>query len=596
MFEKFAEVANSLIRDMYQTVFDLNSTAVLVDQEGRVNYVWRNIASFEEYVLRVEIGEIVYGREQNIAPVFHAVTAGTFSEMIITNSKGKDMYAIGSPICDADGSMLGSLLFFNPLNTGNVGIIRGMLKITVTAIESKWTAIGYKEDYETMYNKFMGAMQTVPLGTLVTDENLIVTDINEATMQILNKNRDEIIGKNIDALLKADGFFQKAMVNKSPIIDKEVNFHLDDGDLDCEVLISYLNSSMKEQNKGMVIKLKNSKYLQEYKQSKDYRKAQFYFEDIIGTSDELKEVIRLGKLASRSMSNVLLLGDSGTGKEMIAQAIHNYSLRKEGPFVAVNCGAMTSSLIESELFGYEAGAFTGASKEGKQGKFEQANGGTLFLDEIGDMPLENQVSLLRVLQNKELVRIGGNRPIKTNVRIIAATNRNIEKMVQEERFRSDLYYRLNVFSLDIPSLAERAEDIIPLAERFIEKYNIMLAKKITGIDEEAERVLKAHSWMGNIRELENVIERAINVSESHKIIVRDLPKNLQKLSAEAACQSEDAFRELNRVQRMEKQEIISELKRNGGNISKTADMLGIGRRSIYRRLQIYGIDPGNYKK
>lgn len=182
----------------------------------------------------------------------------------------------------------------------------------------------------------------------------------------------------------------------------------------------------------MVIKLRNAKYVQKYKPSKNKMKARFKFDHIQGTSNELKEAVRLGKIASRSMSNVLLLGESGTGKELFAQAIHSHSLRQEGPFVAVNCGAMTSSLIESELFGYEAGAFTGASKEGKQGKFEQANGGTLFLDGIGDMPLPDQVSLLRVLQNKEVVRVGGNRTIKINVRIIAATNRDIEQLVREK--------------------------------------------------------------------------------------------------------------------------------------------------------------------
>ena len=380
-------------------------------------------------------------------------------------------------------------------------------------------------------------------------------------------------------------------------MDEDMVFSFRGNELKCEVLTTHLAGDARGGGGGLVIKLRNAKYVQKYKPSKNKMKARFKFDHIQGTSNELKEAVRLGKIASRSMSNVLLLGESGTGKELFAQAIHSHSLRQEGPFVAVNCGAMTSSLIESELFGYEAGAFTGASKEGKQGKFEQANGGTLFLDEIGDMPLPDQVSLLRVLQNKEVVRVGGNRTIKINVRIIAATNRDIEQLVREKKFRSDLYYRLNVFSINIPSLAERKEDIFLLADHFIRRYSVMLNKEMKGISEEVKTVFLNHSWPGNIRELENVIERAINVARSNVIQIQDLPQNMQTAKLRKAVDPDgQADSDLGRLQQMEKETIIQSLKHTNGNISKAAEEVGLGRRSMYRRLEKYRIHPEDYQQ
>jgi len=369
-----------------------------------------------------------------------------------------------------------------------------------------------------------------------------------------------------------------------------------DGDVTCEVIVSLVKGKENENIQGLVIKLKNSKYMWKFKKSKDDNKAHFYFEDIVGASPTIKEAIRLAKIAARSTSNVLILGESGTGKELFAQSIHNHSSRREGPFVAINCGAMPGGLVESELFGYEGGAFTGARKEGQPGKFEQANGGTLFLDEIGDMPINEQISLLRVLQNKEVVRVGGNRIIKINVRIIAATNRDIEKEVQENRFRKDLFYRLNVFSISIPPLNERKEDLIQLTELFIKKYNVMLNKEVTGIHPIARKALMYHNWSGNIRELENVIERAVNVTRKNELMIEDLPSSFQQFLTEETVVKSKSEEKLTTHQELEKIAILQELKKSRGNISKAAQMLGIGRRTLYRRLEAYEIDNYLYKR
>jgi transcriptional regulator with PAS, ATPase and Fis domain len=381
------------------------------------------------------------------------------------------------------------------------------------------------------------------------------------------------------------------------MFDEEMTFDMPDGTIKCEVIVSLVKGGEREGVQGLVVKLKNTEYMYKFKKSKDDNKAYFNFEDIIGHSSALQEAIRLGKIAARSTTNVLITGESGTGKELFAQSIHNHSSRREGPFVAVNCGALPGGLIESELFGYEGGAFTGARKEGQKGKFEQANGGTLFLDEIGDMPIGEQVRLLRVLQNKEIVRVGGTRPIKINVRIIAATNRDIEELVREKKFRSDLYYRLNVFSIPIPTLNERIEDIIPISDMFVKRYSVLTNKEVVGIDDEARQALMNHHWAGNVRELENVIERAVNITRNNMIGIKDLPtgfeKNLAPYNRKPSYYEEDE--DLTIVQALERDAIVETLNICKGNISKSAEILGIGRRSLYRRLAEYGIDSKKYK-
>jgi transcriptional regulator with PAS, ATPase and Fis domain len=313
--------------------------------------------------------------------------------------------------------------------------------------------------------------------------------------------------------------------------------------------------------------------------------------------------------ASKSISNVLILGESGTGKELIAQSIHNASSRRNEPFIAINCGALPKGLIESELFGYEGGSFTGANKEGKPGKFELADGGTMFLDEIGDMPLDTQVSILRVLQNKEIVRIGGSKSKPIDIRVIAATNKNLLQSIQDNSFREELYYRLNVFTINVPSLRERKRDILTLAEHFISYYNRALNKNVVKINEDVIDVFNKYSWPGNIRELENIIERAINIVESDTITIKDLPFELQKLVGDNSnkdtidnkdnislnnkdnIQADMTDKKMN----LEKDELIKSLIINNGNVIKSAQQLGISRRTLYRKLDKYNISIDSFR-
>lgn len=312
------------------------------------------------------------------------------------------------------------------------------------------------------------------------------------------------------------------------------------------------------------------------------------FDRIVGKSDKIVQVLEFAKRVSKGESSILITGDSGTGKELMAEAIHNASRRRGKPFVKINCGAIPPELFESEMFGYDEGAFTGARKSGMKGKFEVANGGTILLDEIGDMPLFMQVKLLRVLQEREIMHVGSNEVKKIDVRIIASTNKNLVDLIEEGKFREDLFYRLNVLHIDIPPLRDRVEDIEEIADslriKICNKYNMVC----DGIDEEAMDYLKSYPWPGNVRELENVIERAINLlNEGFTITKTQLPDTIinceVKNTSYKKCLKEA-------VEDAEKSVIKNMLEYTKGNKNKTAQMLGISRQGLYKKLKSLGLE------
>ena len=296
-----------------------------------------------------------------------------------------------------------------------------------------------------------------------------------------------------------------------------------------------------------------------------------------------------------SQASVLISGESGTGKELIARAIHYNSRRAKGPFIKVNCAALPESLLESELFGHEKGAFTGAQTL-RQGLFERANEGTLLLDEIGEMPLVLQAKLLRILQEREFERIGGHQTIKVDIRIIGATNRDLQAMVKEGTFREDLFYRLNVIHLILPPLRDRREDISLLANHFLQKFSSENQRDIIDIDPMAMSLLTAWSWPGNIRELSNVIERAVVMNSGPIIFSEDLPPQIRQPVCNAGEAKTAPVGERNlkeEIKRVEKRIIMEVLEQQEGNRTRTALMLGISRRALMYKLQEYGIDPAD---
>lgn len=315
----------------------------------------------------------------------------------------------------------------------------------------------------------------------------------------------------------------------------------------------------------------------------------FYFPGVVGKSESMKKVIELIDAVSKTDSLVLIEGESGTGKELVAKAIHQNSHRKNNPFIVLNCGALSEGVLESELFGHEKGSFSGAFTQ-RKGRFELANSGTLFIDEVGELSLSAQTRLLRVLQEKEFERVGGTYPIKVDVRIIAATNKNLEKEVKENRFREDLFYRLNVFKINVPPLRDRKEDIIELSNFFISKFTKEMNKKITGLSPEAIKILKNYSWPGNIRELQNVIERAVVLCKDDIITPRELPDNLSK-EVEMRDQIEIKSGETldSAMERIEKSIILKALKKCGFSQTRTAEYLGVKRTTLRYKLEKYGL-------
>lgn len=315
----------------------------------------------------------------------------------------------------------------------------------------------------------------------------------------------------------------------------------------------------------------------------------FTFEMILGDSPALRKIKQEASQAAAGSATVLIRGESGTGKELFARAIHCAGDRREKPFVAINCAAIPEALLESELFGYEEGAFTGAKRGGKPGKFELADGGTVFLDEIGDVSLSMQAKLLRVLQERQIERVGGAGATPVDVRIIAATHKNIEAMVQAGEFRQDLFYRLNVFPLLIPPLRERTEDLPLLIDVFFQRVNQILQKNLTGIDEAVYPYLKQYSWPGNIRELENTLEYLVNIETSDRVTISHIPDRIRKVVETAKnATTEDA---LITIGELERQAILGALYRYGRSAEgkeRAAKALGISKATLYRKLKEYG--------
>ena len=315
-------------------------------------------------------------------------------------------------------------------------------------------------------------------------------------------------------------------------------------------------------------------------------KKYYHFHKLVGQTKVMQQVYRKIKEVAPTDISVLIVGESGTGKELVANAIHELSSRKKGPFVAVNTGAIPRDLIASELFGHLKGAFTGAISD-KKGKFEEADGGTLFLDEISTMGQQVQISLLRVLETQVIERVGSNRSIKVNVRTIAATNESPDDLIQKDKFREDLYYRLNVFTIELPPLRERKPDITYLANYYRQMFNLELSKNVSGFDSDAMDALKKYPWPGNVRELRNIILRSVLSAEKEKSIkLSSLPKNIIK---PAMGGTNITFKPGTSLSEVEKTMIIQTLKAVRGNKLKASNILGISRRSLYNKLEEYGI-------
>jgi transcriptional regulator with PAS, ATPase and Fis domain len=419
---------------------------------------------------------------------------------------------------------------------------------------------------------------------------------NQAFASFFNKKADEIIGKHVKEIYNP--IFPKAMetgkpeygyittLNGQEIIANRVPIRKNGEIVGALGTVVFKNISDLYALSEKISNLRSQ--LAFYKgELKRVHRSRFTFDQIIGQNPAFVTLKETAKRVAKNQSTVLIRGESGTGKELFAKAIYTESGRNHGPFIKVNCAAVPENLLESELFGYKEGAFTGAKKGGHVGKFELADKGIIFLDEIGDMPLLMQAKLLRVLQEKEIERLGDTKPRRIDVRVIAATNRNLEEMVAEGEFREDLYYRINVVSLNIPPLRERIDDLDLLLQHFIAIFNKQFGLRVSGIDQEAMAVLRNHRWPGNIRELENVIERAFNILEGDKIRKEHLPLYLQSSQKYKGTGSRGGLHQL--IEEIEREAINNALKACHGNKNRAASLLGLSRAGLYKKLKRYKI-------
>ena len=313
--------------------------------------------------------------------------------------------------------------------------------------------------------------------------------------------------------------------------------------------------------------------------------AHFTFDSILGSSACLGQALRHARIAAASTAPVLLCGETGTGKELFAQAIHNGGERRNRPFVAINCGAIPKELLESELFGYEEGAFTGARKGGRPGKFELADSGTLFLDEIGDMPFDMQVKLLRVLQTGEIQRVGGLRTVPVDLRVISATNKDLRQAIEQQKFRADLYYRISTLNILVPPLRERPEDILPLAEYFIQRHRLRLNKPTAVLPPDTAAMLTAHAWPGNVRQLESAVERAMHLAEGGDLLAEHFGIAGLERTRQAAPSEPSGGPGQGTLEDLEQRAVAEALARHNGNIRAASRALGVSRPTLYRKLK-----------
>jgi two-component system response regulator AtoC len=364
-----------------------------------------------------------------------------------------------------------------------------------------------------------------------------------------------------------------------------------------QVAYDYLAKPFKKEDIKLVVKrsLDHCQLVRENARFREELKSKDDWSPLVGSSTAMLEVYKLVARVTESKSTVLLQGESGTGKELIARAIHANGPRRDKPFIPVNCGALPDTLLESEMFGYEKGAFTGAVGN-KIGLFESANGGTLFLDEIGEMGQALQVKLLRVMQDHEVRRVGSTTSAKVDVRIIAATNRDLEQLVKDGKFRDDLFYRLNVVRITLPSLVERREDIPMLVHHFLQKCAAGAAHAVRGVLPETMALLTQYRWPGNVRELENAIERAVSLSHGPLLTPDDLPASLRQTelsSKETAGAIDHRDEACLTLEEVEKRHLVRVLKETKGNKVKAAKILGIDRRTLYRMAERFGLDLGD---
>ncbi len=545
-----------------------------------------------------------------------------------------------APIHDSLGQSLGALAIFGRCADCHPHTL-GMVTAAAQAVTNQLQMHLWLTSANELLSELTAILQTLSEGIMLLKADGTISQMNARAGQLLGLSLPRATGRKLSEALEIPAILASALHTGREMTDEELSFRTSRGRVVCLCTLKAISKAtpmrelvaLRQPDRGdmpgwrqpqtpastgaadgFVLTLRSIERVQRLVHRMSGARARLTFANIIGESAPLVEAIRLARIAASSSSNVLLHGETGVGKEIFAQSIHNASARADGPFVAINCAAIPRELITSELFGYEGGSFTGADKQGRPGKFELAHGGTLFLDEIGDMPRDLQTSLLRAIETRTIMRIGGQSVVPVDVRIIAATHKDLAEEARQGNFRSDLYFRLNVFTIQVPALRQREGDIPLLAQHFIQQQSRALGRPL-GITPEALAALEAYPWPGNVRELENSLERAIYVAQRAMISLEDLPEAVRAAPGqlplpptpgkhESQADTNEYFfprteqakarARLKEERASAEAELILRTYRSvGGSLERTARALGISRTTLWRKKIRYGLPLGH---
>jgi len=584
-FSLYLSAANEILPNIFQQGLEENPQLayIIINKQGII----REINQTYLDIMGTELNETLGRHIQEVVPnsqLIEVMETGRTAQADFWTLNGQDAIVNRVPLV-INGQIVGALGYSLFLNMSAARIFMNKM-----------------QEREKEFNDFLqGLLENPYLAYIIVDRAGYITTINHAALDTLGFEKEDAMGKHILEVLPNS---ELPEILKTGRIDRAELYSFNERD----AIVNRMPITREGEIVGAVAyslfldmagpKLLMRRLQDMEKQLKNYQdeiseiyNAKWTIKDLVGNSPSFSWIKNVVGRMSFTTSTVLITGESGTGKEIVAQAIHNSSQLKHGPFIRINCVALPESLMESELFGYEEGAFTGARKGGKPGKFELASGGTIFLDEIGDMPLTMQTKLLSVLQEKVIERVGGTKPIPIDVRVIAATNRDLEQMVSDGQFRGDLYYRLNVVRLDLPSLRNRMEDLPLLVNDLIKRINMKLGTNIGGISPQAMEQLEGYAWPGNVRELENLLERAVNLAFMNQESLLNMThfSSLFQASLRDSIQMELGESSLpDTLEKIEREMINQALIKTGGNKNRAAKMLGIHISALYRKLDKYG--------
>jgi PAS domain S-box-containing protein len=567
--------AKSIVKWFSSIVDSIHNSIIAVDLDCNVIIYNKSCEDFFSVSKQKIIGKNIYGLIPNtkLPQILETKNKISSEQMRINN---KIVLTNRAPIF-YEGELIGAIAIFNDID--EIIIAKNALEVSETNLEI------YKMIFENAYE-----------GIVAIDSDGYITQFNKSYGKFLNVNPADVIGKHVTDVIentrlhivaetgeREEGFIQE--INGKKIVASRIPIIKDGKIISVVGRILFEEISELESLAKRIGQLKErySYYKDEIKKMEE---AKYSFDSIITQNDEVNHLKKVALQAAHSPVTVIISGESGTGKELFAHGIHKASKRRYGAFVRVNCSAIPKNLLESELFGYEKGAFTGADKKGKPGKFEMANGGTIFLDEIGVMPMEMQAKLLRVLQEKEIQRLGSSKIIDLDIRIIAATNENLLSLVDKNKFRKDLYYRLHVVSIELPPLRQRKDDISLLIQQISKEIakEYQIAKK--EFDGEAIKIMESYNWPGNIRELHNCVERCMHLSSNNLITVEDLPESILKYSNGKIVKSMKLKTAVEKAEINQIKKVLSYCK---DNKTEAAKILDIHRTSLYNKLEKYDL-------